>query len=173
MVVGEVAVDEDPCLLAAYVELAGEAEGAHAVDDAEVDGLGHPPHLLGDERRVDPEDLGRGLAVDVLAGAEGSDERRVPGVMGQYPEVDLRIVGREEKLARRGDEGRAQPLAFGGADRDVLEVRVAAGEASRRRYGLIVGRVDPSRPGMNHLRQGVDVGRFELGHAPVCENLRG
>jgi hypothetical protein len=101
--------------------------------------------------------------MDVLSGGEGLQEGWVSGQVGQDAEFDLGIVCREEPPAWRGDEGLADSPSLYGADGDVLEVGVAARQPSRRRAGLVVGGVDPSRPGMNQERQGVDVGGFQLG----------
>ena len=61
------------------VELCGEAEGADAVDDAEVDGLGAVAGLFVHGGGVYAEDLGGGEGVDVLAGAVGVEQERVLG----------------------------------------------------------------------------------------------
>lgn len=46
-------------------ELAREPERRHAVDEAEVDGLGRPPLIRGHLRERCAEDLRRGCLVDV------------------------------------------------------------------------------------------------------------
>ncbi len=56
----------------------GEAEGALAVDDAEVDRLGDGPHLAGDLIGGHVEEAGSGLGVDVGAAAKASANPPVP-----------------------------------------------------------------------------------------------
>jgi hypothetical protein len=48
--------------------------------------------------------------------------------VGEDPELDLRVVGRHEAVARRRDERRPDAATLLGADRDVLQVRIGAGE---------------------------------------------
>ncbi len=57
------------------------------------------------------------------------------------------------------------------ADRNVLQVGVGGRQASRCRHGLVKGRMNASRHGMNQLRQGIDVRAFELAHLAPFEEL--
>ncbi|MPM73791.1 hypothetical protein SDC9_120776 [bioreactor metagenome] len=70
-IAGEVAVDVGLRRAAFQSELAGEAEGAHAVDQPEVDALGDATLVGADFERRDAEDLGGGRPVHVLAVSEG------------------------------------------------------------------------------------------------------
>ena len=80
----------------------GQAERAQAVDHAEVDRLGHPPHRLVHRRLVDAEDPRRDRAVDVVVLGEGPLQRRVVRVMGEDPQLDLRVVGRRAAASPAG-----------------------------------------------------------------------
>ena len=71
-----------------------------------------------------PEHLGGSGAVHVGALLEGTHQARVLGQVGHDPQLDLRIVGRQQLEALRGDERAADAAAILGADRDVLQVRV-------------------------------------------------
>ena len=53
--------------------------------------------------------------------------------MGEEPQLDLAVIGRDDLVALRRDEGRADLAPGFRADRDVLQVRVGRGEAARRR----------------------------------------
>jgi len=139
------------------VEFLGQTEGAHPVENAEVDHLGLAAHLLVHEFREDAEDGGCGSAVDVLAVPEGGDQGCILREVGQDPQLDLGIVGGDEPPPRRGDEGLADSLSFHGADGDVLQVGIAAGEPARGRYRLVEGGVESSGPGMHQGRQGIDI----------------
>jgi hypothetical protein len=73
-ITGEVAFDVSLRRAAFEAELAGEAEGAHAVDQAEVDALGDAALVGADFERRHAEDFaGRG-AVHILALGEGFEQ---------------------------------------------------------------------------------------------------
>jgi hypothetical protein len=81
--------------------------------------------------------------VQVLAGREGLLEPGVVGQVGHDPHLDLAVVGGHQALeARPGDEALADLAALLGADRDVLQVRVVAGQPPGRGDHLLEGRVD-------------------------------
>ena len=58
--------------------------------------------------------------------AKASHSVSIARKMGQHPQLDLRIVGRQQHPARlAGHEGRADFAALSRPHRDVLQVRVA------------------------------------------------
>ena len=69
--------------------------------------------------------------------AERVDQRRVLGQVREHAELDLRVVGRDQHVARLGDERAADLAAELGADRDVLQVRIAAAQAAGRGDRLV------------------------------------
>jgi hypothetical protein len=75
----EILFDELRRRRALDVELRGEAERAHSVDQAEVHRLDVAALLGRDVPGRHAEDLGRRGAVDVLAVLEGAQQRRVLG----------------------------------------------------------------------------------------------
>ena len=90
--------------------------------------------------------------------------------MGEDPQLDLRVVGRQEPPARPArDERLADLAAFLGAHRDVLEVRVARAEPAGRGDALVERGVDPAVLGMHQRRQRVEVGALELGELAMLE----
>ena len=125
----------------------------------------------GGTARERAEDLARGAVVDVLARAEGVDERRVAREVGEDAQLDLAVVGGEEEVARLGHEGLADAPALRGADRDVLEVRVGRGEPAGGGDRLVEGGVDAAGLGVDERRQRVDVGGLELLDRAVLEDL--
>src|SRR5262249_51345824 len=131
-------------LLGGNREPAREAEGGHAVDHGEVGGLGHVSLLRRHLRRIDPEDLGSGAPVNVLAAPERLDQTLLPADVSQDAELDLRVVGGKELPARFGHERGADAAAELGADRDVLDVWIVRGQPPRHRYELVERRVDAS-----------------------------
>src|SRR5262249_20782787 len=87
-------------------ETAREPERGDAVDHGEVRGLGDVALRRGHMRRIDAEDLGSRAAVDVLAAPEGLHQALLTRHVSEDPELDLRVVRREEPPARLGDERR-------------------------------------------------------------------
>ncbi len=129
----------------------------------------HRVHAL--HRHV--EHFARRHRVNVDAVVEGLAQARDVGDVGEQAQFDLRVVGREQDIARRGDEGLADLAAFLGADRNVLQVRVGGGEAAGLRAGKRVGRVDAAGVRVDRLAQRLRVGRAQLGqHAPVEQDFR-
>ena len=121
----------------------------------------HAEHLAGDER------------VDVFVALERRAHRRVFRIVGQDAQLDLRVVGRQQlPTGRPGDEGRANFAAFLGANRNVLQVRVAGAEPAGGGHDLIERRVHAARFRVNHRRQRVDVRVLELRVLAILDDLR-
>ena len=93
--------------------------------------------------------------------------------MRHNPQFDLRIVGRHHHLSFGCAERTAHAAALFGADRDVLQVRVVAGQPPGNRHGLCVIGVHAAGGGQNHFGQFVGIGRFEFGQAAVLQNQFG
>jgi hypothetical protein len=98
--------------------------------------------------------------VYVLARAKRLDQRRVLREMREHAQLDLRVVGRDEQMPVLGNE-RAPDLTPGRrADRNVLQVGIAAAQTPRRRHRLIER--------MNQLRQRIQIRTLQfLQHAPL------
>ena len=124
----EVAVNVGLCRATLDTQVGGQAEGAHAVDEPEVDHLGIAALLAVDLCNRHAEDFGCRGAVHVLTVGEGLQQ---PGILRDVrhdAQLDLRVVGRHHPVARRRNEGFADASPFRGAHRDVLQVRVAGGQ---------------------------------------------
>src|SRR5690606_41907524 len=67
-------------------------------------------------------------------------------------------------------EGPADAAPVLGADRDVLQVRIAGGQAAGGRAGLVVAGVHATGAGIDHLRQLLGVGAAQLGQAAVLQD---
>ncbi len=169
----EIGLDIRAGLAARDAELRREPHGRDAVDDAEIDGLG--PAADGGVHALDrhAEHLARRHGVNVEAVGEGLCEGRRVGHVGKHAKLDLAVVRRDQLLALLGHEGLADRAAFRRAHRDVLKVRLLAGEPSRRGGGKHVGRVHAARLGMDIGGERVRVGALELGEqAPVEHSAR-
>ena len=147
-----------------------EPEVAHPVGEPEVDHLGHRALVGGHVRRVLAQHAGRGLAVDVGLARERVREVLVARHVGEDPQLDLAVVGGDERrVGRAGDERVPDPPAERRPDRDVLEVRVRRRQPAGRRHGLVEQRVEPA-VGADQRRQRLDVGGPELGVDPPLED---
>jgi hypothetical protein len=60
--------------------------------------------------------------VNVELVGEGALERRDVGEMGEEPQLDLAIVGRDELAAFWRDEGASNLAPLLGADRNILQI---------------------------------------------------
>ena len=138
-------------LLAFDAELIGETERGDAVDDAEVDRFRAPPHFRWHALDRHAEHLRGGHGMNILAGAEGPLQRRDVGDLRQQPEFDLRIVGGHEFASLGGDEGAADFAALLGADRDVLQVGVVAGQPPGHRHRLRIAGVNAAGVGVDQI----------------------
>ena len=97
----------------------------------------------------------------------------VAGEVREQPQLDLRVVGRHEQLARRERHERLADLAAElRTHGDVLQVRVRRGQAAGRRDRLVEARVHAPVAGA-HARQGIDVGGLDLGKLAVAQHERG
>ena len=154
-------------------EALGEAEGRHAVDDAEIDRLGLPAqvrrHLGRAARRTSPRRSPRGCR---CRRAKACLQLRDVGDMREHAQLDLAVIGRDDLVARRRDEGGADLAPGLRADRDVLQVRIRRGQPARRRRGERVARCAPASVSRMHvLLQRVGIGRFQLRELAPFENL--
>ena len=87
-----------------------------------------------------------------------------------HPQLDLRIVGRQQLEALRSHERAADAAAVLGAYRDVLQVRIRRGQAAGGGTGLVVAGVHAAGVRVDHLRQLVGVGAAQLGQAAVLQD---
>ena len=128
----QVRVDVGLRLLPRDLEVLREPERRDAVDDPEVDHLGHVALVFRQRGRILREHLGSGRGVDVLAALERLPQLRLAGDVREDPQLDLRVVGRDELAAGLGDEGGTDLPAEVGADRDRLQVRIRRREPTGR-----------------------------------------
>ena len=94
--------------------------------------------------------------MNVDAVAEGRLQRADIGDMGEQAQLDLAVVGADQHMPRRRDEGGADLPAFLGADGDVLDVGIARRQPPCR--GGREGERGVHTPGMQ-----VDIARQRVG----------
>ena len=119
---------------------------------------------------VGAEHLQRGLLVDVVAAPERLDQRFLVGEVRQHPQLDLRVVRRNQHVTGSAMKARRISRPSSRANRDVLQVRVAAAQPSGRGHRLVEARMDAAGLGVHELRQRVDVGAFQLHQPAPLEN---
>ena len=108
--------------------------------------------------------------MNVLSFGKGAHQQRIFAKMRHQPQLDLRVIGRDEHISRRRDEGRADLAAQFRLDGNVLQVRIGGRQAPGRGAHLVEGGVDaPFRIGQQ--RQGINVVGLELGQLPVLQHL--
>ena len=169
VIAGKVLVDIALGGLERNAQRAAQTVGTHAVDNPEIDRLGLTPLVCAD--RFSPEQFGRRPGVHVLAAAKRFDQDRVAAQVGQQPQLDLRVVGRHQQVARRRHKGGPDAAALFAPNRDVLQIRVAGRQAPGGRDGLVEGGMNPPGIGSNQLGQGIHIGALQLGKAAVGQDL--
>ena len=167
----KVRVDELLRGLLGHADVLGERERRLPVEQRVVDDLRAPPQLVRVEAAVGPEHLQRRPVVDVLAGAERLDQRFFVGQVREHPQLDLRVVGGDQHVARarrrtRGGSRRPSSVRIGMFCRfgsELLRRPVAATAWLKQVW---------TRPGrrVHELRQRVDVGALQLVQAAPFEN---
>ena len=100
---------------------------------------------------------------------KGLAQGRRVGHMGEHAQLDLAVVGADQRLARLSHEGLADLAALRRAHRNVLQVRILRGEAARRGRGQYVARMHAARVGVDIGGQRVGIGTFELGELPPVQ----
>ena len=107
----------------------------------------------------------------------GAFEKRLlqrvdPRHMRGKAQFDLAVIGRDQHMARLGDEGAADFAAFLGAHRNVLQIGLVRRHPPGQRVRQPVGRVDAAQFRVDLLDQRVGVGAFELGELAPVEHPR-
>ena len=166
----EIGLDVVARLLAADTQLVGQAEGRDAVDDAEVDCLGAPPHHRVHALDRHAEHFARRHGMNVDAVGEGLLQLRDIGHMGQHAQFDLAVVGADQLRSGRRHEGGADLAALLGAHRDVLQIGFGRGETARGGCRHRVAGVDAAGLRVDVARQRVGIGRAQLGQLPPVEH---
>src|SRR6185503_20355301 len=92
------------------------------VDRGKVDRLGATTHDSGHLLQRNIEDQRRGLAMDVTTGLECLNERRIFGQVGQQPQLDLRVIRRNQLPTPARYEPATNVASQLAANRNVLKI---------------------------------------------------
>ena len=163
----EIGVDHRLRLIRLDPQASAQAPARDAVEDREIDRLGASARIAIDLA----EHLDRGAGVDVLALREGFLQTRHIGHMRCQPQLDLRIVGGKQDMARLGDEGLADLATDLGADRDVLQVGIGRAQPPGLRTDQAVAGMHPARLRVDRFLQRIGIGALELGELAPFEYL--
>ena len=166
----EILVDEFLRVLRRNLQLPRQSERAQPVHDAEVHRLRHAPPLFVHRVERLTENLRRRATVNILALLERPDQRGIVRQMRQNPQLDLRIIRRQQPAVLVGDKCPPDFLAEVGADRYVLQIRIATAQPPRRGNSLVVRRMHPPGLFVNLQRQRVDVGRLQFRQLTVIDD---
>ena len=169
----EIAVDEPLCFGARDTQVARQTKARDAIDHAKVDRLGLTTHVRRHLVQWHAEHFRSGQRVNVDAVLKRLLKLGDIGDMRQYPQLDLGIVKRDQRLARLCDKCLADAPPFFGPDRDVLQVRIGRGQPPGRRPRDGIGRMHTARVGVDVILQRVSIGRFQLGHLSPVQHPRG
>ena len=108
----------------------------------------------------------------VLAVFESRDQRLVTAQVGHQAQFHLTVIGRKQQvLIVRRDERLPDPASQLVPHGNILQVGIGRGEPSGRCHGLVERRVDLARHRIDQQRQCLHIGRKQLLHAPVFEDL--
>ena len=151
-------------------EILCQTESAHAVDQTEVDHLGHAALFWSHVFRLRAEHLRSRGAVNVLAFAESLQKPLVLRDVRHDAQFDLRVVSRNQLASGLGDERFSHAAPFGGAHRDVLQIGFGTCQSPRHGRCLTEGRVHAAVCGVGHLRKLVRISTLELGQCSEFQN---
>ena len=109
-----------------------------------------------------PKYVQRRAVVDVLAPLERVDQRFFLRQVREHPQLDLRVVGRDQHEAGSAMNARRISRPRSVRIGNVLQVGIAAAQASGGGHRLVERRVDARGSRVDQLRQRVDVGALQL-----------
>ena len=78
--------------------------------------------------------------------------------MGQDTQIDLGIITSNKNMSLLRYKCLADALAFLGADRDILQIRLAAGKPAGCSNGLVERGMHPACPGVHQAGQFLHIG---------------
>ena len=124
----KVAVDIACCLLAADIQLLGQAKVTDTVNNTEVNSLRTAAHLGRYLLKRHTENLGSCTGMDILTMTEGLQQQLILRNASQNTQLNLRIIAAHQKvIACSRNKDAANLSAFFRTGRNILQVRVSAG----------------------------------------------
>ena len=112
------------CLSLANAKLAGQTKTRNAVDNAKINGLGTPSCLAIHLIQRHTKNLGSGLRVNVHTIMKCLDHRGFTRDMRHQTQLNLRVVSRDQLVARCRNKGCSYLPTFGCTNGYVLYIRI-------------------------------------------------
>ena len=106
----------------------------------------------------------------IVAVVVGLHQHLFTGEVGEDAQFDLGVVGTEQQPALLGQEGFADPAGELCADRDVLQVGIAAAQPAGGGDGLVEIGVHPAGFRLHQGRQGLHIGAEQLAEGAVLQH---
>jgi len=131
---------------------ARQAEGAHAIDQAEIDGFRMAALLLGHLLDWHTVDRSGGGGVDILPFMESLYHGFILGDMRHDPQFNLGVINCQELFARRGDETLPNAAPKVSSGWDVLQIRILRGDTTCDGACLVKCGVNPTGFGVYLVR---------------------
>ena len=147
-------------IAAGDAQLARQSESRHAVHETEIDRFGRATLIGADGVRRDAKHFRSGGLMNVEILGERTQQGRIAGKVRHDAQLDLRIIGGNEGVARRRHECLANAPPLLSANGNVLQIRILRRQPSRGRHCLVIGRMDASGHGIDLQRQIVGVSGF-------------
>ena len=118
----EICIDILLSLVAANIQLLTKTERRHSIDETKIDRLGGTALLGIDLLKPGAEYFGGGGAVHIQAFGKGIEQIFVGRQMRHDTQLDLRVIERQDFATIIGHESFADTAAFGGSNRNILQV---------------------------------------------------
>ena len=166
----EISLDEGCRFRLRQFAFARQAEGAHAIHQAEIHALGEVALFVSDRFRFNPVDGRRGRLMNIQIAVEGGNQGFVLADMRHHAQLDLAVINRQQDVASRRHECSPHFSPLLGTNRYILQIGIIAAEATGRRARLIVTRVEAPAARINQRWQSVDIGALELGQFTVVDD---
>ena len=104
--------------------------------------------------------------MDVFAMLESCNQSGVARQMSEDPQIDLRIVGRQQHVIGLCHERPPDAAACLAAGWNILQVRIARAQPAGSRDRLMKGGMDPAGRRIDQLTERIRVGRLKFGQHP-------
>ncbi len=145
------------------MQIAGEPERSHSIENAEIHHFRPATFVRGHLGRELSENRSRGQRMNIHPVVIRLYKLFIAGKMRKHPQFYLRIVrGKNHVFLFARNERRPDLFPFLGTDRDVLQIRFAARESPRRRPPLHKVRVDPMGFLVHKRRKDFDIRILQL-----------
>ena len=151
-------------------ELLRQSVGGLPVNQAEIDGLGSPPGIAVHGFWGKIEDLGGSGRVNILPLSKSLQQTGIPGKVGHDPQLDLGVIGAEQAKPGFSHKSLTNAPSLFGSYGNILQIGGAGRQPPSGRHRLLIVGMDSPGLRIDHFRQGIRIGIFQLGHAPVFEN---